>query len=265
MVKTKGNLDLGGRMKEYEYVNRSKLMRRTPVIIRLDGRSFSTFTKGLEKPYDKVLMNSMVGTAQELCNQIQGCKIAYTQSDEISLLLVDYENIGTSAWFDNNIMKMVSISASIATLEFNRIFREEIKKISGELSSKDIEVYKNKEMKALFDSRVFNLPIEEVINYFIWRQQDCIKNSVSMVAQAYYSHRELHRKNGENKKEMLLEKGLDWNTLESKKRRGVTVVRKEFDIGETTRMRWVPDYEIPLFTEDREYINKLVIQKKERV
>ena len=115
---------LGNRMKGYENISRSYLIRRIPVIIRLDGKAFHTFTRGLKKPFDEILMNTMWETAKYLCENIQGCKIAYTQSDEISLLLTDYENIDTSAWFDNNVQKMVSISASMATLAFNKCFEE---------------------------------------------------------------------------------------------------------------------------------------------
>ena len=112
--------NLGNRMKNYEHTSRTYLTRRLPVIIRLDGKAFHTFTKGLKKPFDEILIDAMWETAKYLCKSIQGCKIAYVQSDEISLLLTDYDTIESCAWFDNNIQKMVSISASMATLAFNR-------------------------------------------------------------------------------------------------------------------------------------------------
>ena len=150
--------NLGNRMKGYKNISRNHLMRRTPVVIRLDGKAFHTFTRGMKKPFDNILMESMQETAKYLCENIQGCKIAYTQSDEISLLLVDYENLDTDAWFDNNIQKMVSISASMATLAFNKAFSRLVEKYiyslenynSTEdeeflLSEYGIEVYKDED------------------------------------------------------------------------------------------------------------------------
>ena len=116
--------NLGDRMKCYENVSRVYLTKRIPVIIRLDGKAFHTFTKSFRKPFDKILMETMWETSKYLCANIQGCKIAYTQSDEISLLLTDYEKITTCSWFDSNIQKMVSVSASMATLAFNKYFKE---------------------------------------------------------------------------------------------------------------------------------------------
>ena len=113
---------LSDRMKTYENVNRTYLTRRTPVIIRLDMRAGHTFTKGFQKPFDEIFMKSMRETMKYLCENIQGCKLGYTQSDEISLLLVDYDDINTAAWFDYNILKIVSVSASMATLAFNKAF-----------------------------------------------------------------------------------------------------------------------------------------------
>lgn len=127
---------LSDRMKMYEKVNTSYLMRRNPIIIRLDGRAFHTFTKGMNKPFDSILMNSMQETAKALCESIQGCKLAYTQSDEISLLITDYDSTKTEAWFDYNVQKMVSLSASSATLFFNSIFKNNVEEF---LKTNEIE------------------------------------------------------------------------------------------------------------------------------
>lgn len=117
---------LGDRMKAYENISRTYLTRRIPVIIRLDGKAFHTFTRGLEKPFDKILMSVMQQTMKRLCEEVQGCVFGYTQSDEINLVLTDYATIQTDAWFGYNIQKMASVAASIATVEFNRILAEEL-------------------------------------------------------------------------------------------------------------------------------------------
>lgn len=123
---------LGDRMKRYEYVTRTYLTNRVPVIIRLDGKAFHTFTRGFNKPYDTLLMQTMMNTMQKLCTSIQGCVFGYTQSDEITLVLVDYQTIDTDAWFGYNIQKIASVSASMATMEFNRIFSDNVAKTVGE-------------------------------------------------------------------------------------------------------------------------------------
>ena len=103
---------LGTRMKKYEYVTRTHLINRCPAIIRIDGKAFHTFTRGFKKPFDEILIKSMQETMKYLCENIQGCVLGYTQSDEITLVLVDYKKLDSCAWFDYNIQKMCSISSS---------------------------------------------------------------------------------------------------------------------------------------------------------
>lgn len=198
---------LGDRMKNnYENITRYYLTRRMPVIIRVDGRSFHTFTKGFKKPFDDVLVKTMQDTMKYLCENIQGCVLGYTQSDEISLILTDYAEFTTDAWFGNNLQKMCSVSASMATLAFNKFFSEQVQDFmyaccddfgDDVLPEKqnDYElahnVYFNKLYTAMFDSRVFTIPKEEVCNYFIWRQQDSTRNSIQSVGQANFSQKEL--------------------------------------------------------------------------
>lgn len=150
---------LGDRMKGYEHTYRQTLPKRLPVVIRLDGKAFHTYTKGMQRPFDERLSNVMWETTKYLCESIQGCKIGYTQSDEISLLLTNYEKVTTDSWFDNSLQKMASVAASMATAKFN----EEIKKVFPEKGL------------ALFDARVFVVPHDEVNNCFYWRQQDASK------------------------------------------------------------------------------------------
>lgn len=203
--------DLGKRMKEqYEQRTRTWLPRRTYTIIRLDGKAFHTFTRGMERPYDKKFMNMMDVTAKFLLNEIQGAKLAYVQSDEISLLLTDFDKITTNAWFDGQVQKIVSVAASMATGKFNQEILGQI------ISEPDLDIADTmftmaSQPLAFFDARVFTIPDPvEVENYFIWRQKDAIRNSISMHAQSLYSHKELHGKSQEDMLKMIEEKGERW-------------------------------------------------------
>ncbi len=274
--------DLGTRMKTfYEQIPKMRLMRRTPVVIRIDGKAFHTFTRGFKRPFDEVLIKTMQETAKYLCENIQGCSLAYTQSDEISLLLIDYQRFETSAWFDYEIQKMCSISASMATMAFNRIFNDlvrEYKFNNGEnfdLSTKEgeekhylLQAYKSSMDKgAMFDARVFNIPREEVTNYFYWRQLDASRNSIQMVGQANFSHKELQNKSCNDIQDMLMtQKGINWNDFPTYQKRGSCVVKENYldatpesTDSESIRSRWIIDRDIPIFKgEGREYIERFV-------
>ena len=221
---------LGNRMKTYEAASKTYLTCRTPVIIRIDGKAFHTFTKGFKKPFDAVFLTAMEETMKYLCENIQGCVFGYTQSDEISLLLIDYTNLESCAWFDNKVQKIVSVAASMATMYFNKVFNESradyIDSIMY-LQDTDIEhtylnaLYKAGQNGAIFDARAFNIPKEEVINYFIWRQNDASRNSVNSVAQAYFSHKELQGKSNSQMQDMLmLQKQINWNDFPTHLKRG---------------------------------------------
>lgn len=254
---------LGSRMKEYENVSQNVLTRRMPVIIRIDGKAFHSFTKGFEKPFDMILMESMWRTTKHLCESIMNCKMAYTQSDEISLLLVDYDNIQTQPWFNNNVQKMVSISASMATMAFNNIFRDVMIEYARDTEN-DISTHINRVGTAMFDARVYNLPKEEVANYFIWRQVDATRNAIQMVGRANFSHKQLQNKSCDEIQEMLFqEKNLNFNDIPTYQKRGVCCIKIEETFmppptgrlrSEVTRKRWNIDKNIPIFTQNREYI-----------
>lgn len=276
---------LGDRMKGYENISRIYLTRRTPVIIRIDGKAFHSFTRGFAKPFDDILIKSMQDTSKYLCENIMGCKLAYTQSDEISLLLVDYEKLGTQAWFDNNLQKMVSVAASMATMAFNKFFMREVLEeefewkagftpqsaMIQERHQKYIDNLKTAINKgAMFDARAFILPKEEVNNYFIWRQQDATRNSIQMVAQNNFSHKELQGKSCNVLQDMLHEqKGINWNDYPTVYKRGSCIIKvydgiTQYDevgniCGYTERTKWIVDKEIGIFTQDRGYINKYVM------
>lgn len=271
---------LGNRMKTYENVTRNYLTRRMPVIIRLDGKSFHSFTRGFKKPFDDVLVDTMQQTMKYLCENIQGCILGYTQSDEITLVLIDYQNRDSCAWFDNNIQKIASVSASMATMAFNKFFTENVSQWmvtiypvnsnrEEEYLLKDFALrdkYINAAKKgAMFDSRVFNIPKEEVVNCFIWRQQDATRNSIQSVGQANFSDKQLNGKNQNDIQDMLmLEKGINWNDYPTHLKRGSCCVKMPCKINEgteheTTRNKWVIDTEIPIFTQDKDYVNRLVM------
>ena len=265
------NDELSKRMKSfYEGIPRTRLMRRTPVIIRIDGKAFHTLTRGFKKPFDHVLMSSMQDTLKYLCENVQGCVLGYTQSDEISLLLIDYKRLNSSAWFDNEVMKMCSISASMATLAFNKAFGSRVEKVISEIneawniSDEDRKyekaLLKCKEMGAMFDSRCFNIPKEEVTNYFYWRQNDTTRNSIEMVGQANFSHEELHEKTCNMIQDMLHEqKGINWNDFTVPEKRGSCCIKEKHIVRESVRTMWVIDENIPIFKgKDRNYIEKLI-------
>jgi tRNA(His) guanylyltransferase len=252
---------LGDRMKTYEGVTKNFLTRRTPVIIRIDGKAFHSFTRGFKKPFDKLLIETMQDTAEYLFRNIQGCKLAYVQSDEISLLLTDYEKITTDAWFGNNVQKMASVSASMATMMFNKSFSNNVWDYQGsvtgwigddydfskEADEKLCKTYRDKVGMAMFDSRVFSLPKEEVCNYFIWRQQDATRNSIQMLAQSEFSHKELQGLSCDKLQDkLMLERNINFNDIETTCKRGSCVKNGEID------------NEIPIFTQDRGYIDRLL-------
>ena len=280
--------DLGVRMKTfYEQIPKTKLMRRCPVAIRCDGRSFHTFTRNFQKPFDEVLIKSMQETMKYLCENIRGCVLGYTQSDEITLILVDYKKLTSSAWFDYEVQKLCSIAASMATMAFNKAFVKEVKKYSFELSMgihtdeerRLLDIYdKAIDKGAMFDARCFNVPKEEVTNLCYWRQLDASRNSIQMVGQANFSHKELQNKSCNDIQDMLMtQKGINWNDLPTYQKRGSCCVRNKIVIESdgvmaTAQLRdtskseneWIIDTNIPLFKgEGREYIDRLVFVGEE--
>ena len=229
---------LGDRMKEY-YEDRTRiyLPRRTYTIIRIDGKAFHTYTRGLQRPFDERFIQDMDETACYLCKNIQGVKFGFVQSDEISLLLTDFDAITTDAWFDGNIQKMASVSASMATAKFNELRPGKI---------------------AMFDSRVFTIPsATEVENYIIWRQQDTSRNSISSLAQSLFSHRQLEGKNSEQMQDMCFEMGHNWNDLPVKLKRGRLIIKESYDKDGAIRTRWISS-EPPVFTQDRDVLENLI-------
>ena len=268
------NDSLSNRMKEF-YENRYRfyLSRKIPVIIRLDGRSFHTFTSHLRKPYDEIFHDTMNATLKYLCENIQGCKFGYTQSDEISLLLTDFDTLTTDGWFDYNLQKMCSIASAMATLEFNRRFAEYANSyIDGVAALQDLDLEngylealcKCMENGALFDARCFNIPEDEVVNYFVWRQNDATRNAIRMLGYCHYPHKAIENISNNDLQDMLfLEKGINFNNMDTEYKRGVCCYKKEVGCDDRLcgyKTAWIIDTECPIFTKDREYISKHIVK-----
>lgn len=278
--------ELGNRMKQYyENIPKTKLMRRCPVILRIDGKAFHTFARGFQKPFDEVLIKTMQETMKYLCENIQGCVLGYTQSDEITLVLVDYKKFTSQAWFDYEVQKMCSIAASMATMKFNQVFKELSYRESENLEiicrknpylenrdclTKISNVHTNSAEKgAMFDCRCFNIPKEEVTNCIYWRQLDATRNSIQMVGQANFSHKELQNKSCNDIQDMLItQKSINWNDFPTYQKRGSCCVRNHmisepygnYMLDETAgENEWIIDKDIPIFKgEGRRYIDDLV-------
>lgn len=213
------NDSLGDRMKEYESRTDVFLLPLIPVMARMDGRSFHTFTAGLERPYDKRLSELMVETTKFMVAETNA-RCGYCQSDEITLVWLS-EEIDSQIFFDGRVLKMVSILAAITSSYFNKRLAEFLPEKADQMP--------------VFDARVWNVPTEwEATNSFIWREQDATRNSLSMAAQAYYSHEELHGKSGADKHELLFQKGINWNDYPYFFKRGTYARRREVKTRFTT-------------------------------
>jgi tRNA(His) 5'-end guanylyltransferase len=242
---------IGNRIKtKYEDVFRISIPQRTYAILRIDGKAFHTFTRGLEKPYCQDLANSLDTAAMALCKEMMGAQFAYGQSDEYSFLMTDFENDKSEMWFNGNIQKIASVSASIFTAHFNEMW--DGPKWGSKL--------------AMFDARLFVIPSRtEVENYFIWRQLDASRNSLNMLASCHFSHKQLHGKNSADKHEMLHSVGVNWNNCDADIKRGRVISRqpnkrivtfthkktKEVITQEVEENAWVVDKNIPVFTKTR--------------
>ena len=223
---------LGDRMKCYENVTEIYLTKRIPVIVRLDGRAFHTYTKRhYGRGYSEDFQNVMARTMAHIVENIQGCELGYCQSDEISLLLTDYRTIDTEGWFNYNLRKIISISAAMTTEAFDMFAP----------------------MPAQFDSRAFSIPQDEVCNYFIWRQKDATRNAIQMLGREYFSQKQLHQLTCDMIQEKVFaEKGVNFNDLSISRKRGICVLSDgSIDVG------------IPIFTQKREYIERFVYVRQD--
>ena len=277
--------DLAKRMKDYEMRDRYFLQKRIPVAIRVDMRAGHTFTRGFKRPFDDIFMKSMQETAKYMWENMGNAKFAYVQSDEITIILTDYDTLETDCWFNYRTDKLCSISASIATMAFNKYFMlavEDYCKYNPDATLEQRNIYISAAEKgAMFDARCFNIPKEEVTNLVYWRQLDAIRNSIQMVGQANSSHKELQNKSCNDIQDMLYkQKGINWNDYPTVCKRGTAVIKKtvareeksfiddmlenSFDNVKNNIIeqisKWIIDKDIPIFKgEGRDYIEKLVM------
>lgn len=255
--------DFGDRIKSnYEDRSRFYLPRRTYTILRVDGKAFHSYTKDCLRPFDMGLTSDMNATAVALCEKISGAQLGYVQSDEISVLVTDFATPATEAWFDNNLQKIVSVSASIATTAFN--------------STRLLRIARDKPEDfdwANFDSRAFSIADrQEVMNYFIWRQADAMRNSVSMLARSGFSHKELDGKGVKEMKQMLLDKGVDWNKINEGLKHGRAIVKRRISkditffnkrtkqeerIEGVARNEWCVE-DAPFFVKNKQYLEEVI-------
>ena len=275
-------------MKDYEMRDRYFLQKRIPVAIRVDMRAGHTFTKGFKRPFDDIFMKSMQETAKYMCENMGNTKFAHVQSDEITIILVDYDTLETDCWFNYRTDKLCSISASMATMAFNKFFEKNINDWISKNTPSFHEAWHNPEDEklyhaylnaskkgAMFDSRCFNIPKEEVTNLIYWQQLDAMRNNIQMVGQAHFSPAKLKDKTCNDIQDMLMTQcGINWNTFTIPCKRGTACIKVEdketikepnvyFEeqIGEKiiVRRKWKIDYEIPIFKgADRDYIDKLI-------
>lgn len=208
---------LGDRIKRYESVSNHKLTPRSPLFIRIDGKSFHTFTRGLSKPYSQVLIDTMVMAAEETAAHMTGFKLAYVQSDEATFMLTDTDTLVTQGWFDYEINKVVSISASLFTAYFNDFWQTQMEEVN------------TGPKLALFDSRAFTVPMEDAPNVFIWRQRDWERNSIQMLARAHFSQAECHGKKVADLHEMLYTKGVNWAKISPQLKNGTFIQPRKFN------------------------------------
>ena len=277
--------DLAKRMKDYEMRDRYFLQKRIPVAIRVDMRAGHTFTRGFKKPFDDIFMKSMQETAKYMCENMGNAKFAYVQSDEITIILTDYDTLETDCWFNYRTDKLCSIAANMATMIFNKIFKEKVENFIEEGGAFSLAQLNYNQMKmepylkaiekgAMFDARCFNIPKEEVTNLIYWRQLDAIRNSIQMVGQANFSHKELQNKSCNDIQDMLHEqRGINWNDYPTVYKRGTACIKNrkiieyldEFKVtaklmdSTKTENSWIIDTEMPILKgEDRAYVDDLV-------
>jgi tRNA(His) guanylyltransferase len=245
MSRTYSGLDV--RQKAYEQPFNQVLPCRIPLIVRIDGCHFHSYTKTLPRPFDDVFMTAMDNVAAALCQEISGAQLAYVQSDEISLLIHTYKKLDSQAWAGNRVNKITSLTAGIA---------------SATMTLESVNVF-GEHRSGYFDSRAFVIPESDINNYFLWRQRDATRNSIMVVAQSMYSPKQLHKKNTDELQEMIFQKDVNWNDLPVPYKRGRCIIKETFDLNGAIRTRWIPDNNIPVFSQDTEYIEKYLKTEEE--
>ena len=237
-TKNKEPETLSDRMKSYENRYKVLLDYGKPKIVRLDLRAGKTFTKNFDKPFDQFFSNCMVETMKALCSQIPGARLGYTQSDEITILIKDINKENQEiGFFNNSLTKITSITASLCTSIFNKLWAEGVAGLPE--NSEKFNIYKKRLFAAVFDCRFFELPDEqEILNNFIWRQSDCYVNAVNATARSIFSEKELNGKSVEEKLAMLSSAGVNFSSLSLKFSRGVICLKTPKYINDVERFKW---------------------------
>ena len=220
-------MDLGDRMKEYEEHYQTEIPRRMPVVMRLDGKCFHSLTKGCEKPFDAGLRSAILLGVRDLLEEAPA-RMAYQQSDEVSLLFIDYNRFDTQQWLGGNIQKMASVAAAIMSVGFSKAWAK----------------------PGYFDARLIAIPERDIVNYFIWRQQDCMRNAVSMASRTVFSAKQLHEKHGGERKAMLASKGVKFEDYDLGFRQGTVITKSEVMAA-------------PVFSKDRSFLEKFLTVEEE--
>ena len=198
-------MKLGDRIKRYEAVSHQTATGRTPLMIRVDGRAFHTFTRGMDRPFDQAFISAMVSSAADVAMHMQGFKLGYVQSDEATFCITDYDRIESQGWFDYDLHKITSITAALMSVRFNHHLRTDAFPV--------------------FDCRAFSVPANDVVNAFLWRAKDWERNSLQMYARAHFSHKQLHGQNRQAMHDMLHAAGKNWTRdLDPQLRNGTYLV-----------------------------------------
>jgi tRNA(His) 5'-end guanylyltransferase len=208
--------DLGDRCKQFERVEADRrAMRGLPLLARLDGRAFHTFTRGLQRPYDPGMSMAMIETTRTLVQEMVAL-VGYTQSDEITLAWYEPSQSASDYAFDGRFQKLASVLAGMASARFCQLLAEHLPAKVSETPH--------------FDCRIWQVPtLGDAADVFIWREDDATKNSITMAASAHYSDRELDGKSSSAKQEMLWQKGVNWNDFPAFFKRGTYLQRRSFD------------------------------------
>lgn len=260
---------LEDKCKYYQSLVNYKLIPNSYILCHIDGRAFSKYCKRFEKPYDDKFITMMNNTAQYLCSKVSGCKLGYTQSDEITLVITNFENPISDTWFEYRINKMCSIIASMASTKFLQQVIADI--VSTPCSQSDIIQMINNLKLIEFDCKVWNVPsYNEVFAWLLFRQNDCIRNSKQMLAQTYFSHKALECKNTDEQIQMVLDEfNIDWNSFDDGKKFGRFILKKEVDIetvnGIVKRNKWVIENAYQLSENKKLFDNSKIIPKLEYI
>ena len=250
-------------MKKYEESSATKLAKKTPVFIKLNVCSYAQMTKHLRKPYDVIFANAMQHTMMSICEVAHGAIFAYSNFDEITVVLTDYHKLNSNAWFSYDVQKMSSVVSSIATVEFNSEFNKLVQEFEKDYSGANkenllVEYKKLAEHKIMFSSHCFNVPENRVCDMLYWRQKECTKNIIQSIGRMYFENDVLVGKCNDEILEMLRETyGIDWVNLPVELKRGVACTKGSNPFSK--KKNWAIDKHMPLLIEpNQDYIKKIL-------